>query len=58
MNDQKDRLFVLCEQFIQDQDIICAESIYQTDRVIENALDFIHEVCLIVGYARLEDLDD
>lgn len=39
-----------CEQFIQDQEIHCAETVYQMDHVIENAHEFIEGVCDIVGY--------
>jgi len=43
-------LLDLCEKFVNDQRISCPEAVYQTDRVIENAYDFITEVCEIVGY--------
>lgn len=47
-----------CEQFIQDQRIHCAETVYQTDRVIQNAYEFIEGVCDIVGYYDDPDLAD
>lgn len=46
----KDELYDLCKKFIEDQRIYCAETISQTDRVIENAYDFIYEICELVGY--------
>lgn len=50
------KLWTLCEQFIEDNRITCAETVYQTDRVIRNAYEFIEEICEIVGYAeRKED---
>lgn len=52
------QLFDLCEQFIKDNKITCAEVVYQTDHVIQNAYEFIEEVCNIVGYASLEDEDE
>jgi GTP-dependent phosphoenolpyruvate carboxykinase len=52
------KLRTLCEQFVQDQRIYCPESIYQTDRVIQNAYEFIEKVCDIVGYLDTEDEDD
>ena len=55
---QAHSLVKLCEQFIQDQRISCAESVYQTDRVIENAYEFIEGVCAIVGYYEDPDLED
>lgn len=40
-----------CEDFIKKHNITCSETIYQTDRVIENAHEFVEGVCDIVGYA-------
>lgn len=39
-----------CVKFINEHDIGCSETIYQCDRVILNATDFIEGVCEIVGY--------
>lgn len=50
MDSRKEALWKLCESFIQEQDIICAETVSQTDRVIEHAYGFITDVCEIVGY--------
>ena len=47
-----------CEQFITTQRISCAETVYQTDRVIENAYEFVEGVCDIVGYYDDPDLAD
>lgn len=43
-------LVKVCRDFIADQSIRCAESIYQADHVIENAYTFIEDVCDIMGY--------
>lgn len=43
-------LWTACEEFIKENDITCAETIYQTDWVIENAYTLIAEICKIVGY--------
>ena len=48
-------LLKLCEAFIEANDITCAETIYQTDRVIVNACQFIEGICNIVGYAETDD---
>lgn len=48
----------VCEKFIEDQRIHCVETIYQTDRVIENAYEFIEAVCDHVGYYQDPDLTD
>lgn len=41
-----------CQNFINDERIRCAESVYQTDRVIEHAYQFIEGICEIVGYFK------
>lgn len=43
-------LFNLCQDFIRENEIKCAEDIDQMDHVIENAYTFIEEICEIVGY--------
>lgn len=45
----KERLYALAKAFIKDQYIFCEEDIYQSDRVIENAYQFLAEVFAIVG---------
>lgn len=47
---KENQLMNVCKKFIEDQTIRCAETIYQTDRVIENAYEFIESVCEVVGY--------
>jgi hypothetical protein len=54
MNRNKE-LLALCKKFIDDNDIGCSEVIYQSDRVIENAYEFIEDICDIVGYKEYED---
>ena len=44
-----------CLEFVEAQSISCADTIHQTDRVIENAYGFIEDVCDIVGYEEYED---
>ena len=44
-----------CVKFIQENQITCAESVYQTDHVIANAYEFIEDVCNCVGYAHTEE---
>lgn len=52
---RQERLWKHCAKFIEAQEISCPETVYQSDRVIENAYDFIEGVCKIVGYAEFED---
>lgn len=49
-------LWDVCAAFIDKQEISCAEAVYQSDRVIENAFEFIEKICNIVGY--WEDTDE
>ena len=48
-------LWNVCKKFVEDQKIGCAETIYQTDWVIEHAYKFIEDVCYVVGYKPYED---
>lgn len=57
-NKRDDALLAHCEKFIRDQQITCSEAVHQTDRVIENAYEFIEGVCEIVGYHQTEDDED
>lgn len=50
------QLLEVCEDFMEELCITCPETIHQTDRVIENASEFIEELCNIVGYPE-EDAD-
>lgn len=51
---EMNELHALCLKFINDQKITCAETVFQSDRVIENAYEFIRKICDIVGYAENE----
>jgi hypothetical protein len=48
-------LYLHCAKFKTDQRIDCSETVYQTDRVIQNAYEFIDGVCEIIGYPKDED---
>jgi len=52
------KLLEFCRKFIADQNITCSETVYQSDRVILNAYEFIEGICEIVGYAESEDEDE
>jgi len=45
-----ERALAAIEKFVKKQRIGCSEMIYQTDRVIEHAYEFIEELCDIAGY--------
>jgi len=44
------KLLALVKKFIADNEISCAEAVHQTDKVIENAYEFIEQCCELVGY--------
>lgn len=48
-------LWNVCQKFINEQEIGCVETIYQTDWVIEHAYEFIEDVCDVVGYKLYEE---
>lgn len=54
--EKKIKLMDICQRFIDENDIYCAETIAQSDHVIENAYNFITDICNIVGYK--EDVED
>ena len=49
-DEKKDALMTLVTLFVTKQRIHCSETIYQCDRVIENAYEFIESLCNVVGY--------
>lgn len=51
------QLWETCQKFIQDLGISCPESVYQSDRVSLNSLEFIEKVCGIVGYVQIQEED-
>lgn len=48
-------VLALVEKFVKEQRISCHETIYQTDRVIENAYEFIEVLCNEAGYLESDD---
>lgn len=48
-------LVALCRKFIAEKRVYVAETIYQTDRVIEGAYEFIEGICDLVGYHEDDD---
>lgn len=51
-------LYRVCTDFIKKQNIFCEETIYQSDRVIENAYELIENICNITGYVDSESNED
>lgn len=45
----------ICKSFVSQMEIRCAETIFQCDRVITNAYDFIENVCDCIGYHQDEE---
>jgi len=52
---KEQELFTLCQKFIEKHNIWGDEMIHQTDKVIEDAYEFIEDICDIVGYIELKD---
>jgi hypothetical protein len=48
-------LWNVAVKFIKKHDIGCAETIYQSDWVFEDASEFVENVCNVVGYWSYED---
>lgn len=55
IDEQKESLWEAVTRFVDEQRISSTETVYQSDRVIENAYEFIEELCDIVGYYEFED---
>ena len=51
----RDELLQVCMYFIRENQINCPENIYQSDRVILNAQEFIEKICDVVGYHEVEE---
>ena len=56
--EQKEKLAELCKKFIADNDISCAEAIYQCEGVVLASPQFIESMCNIVGYADVDQEAD
>lgn len=48
-------LWNIVKNYIEEQRIICSETIYQCDHVIENSYEFIEDCCDAVGYFEDEE---
>jgi len=48
--DKAEKVLQIVESFVKDQQIHCPEVIYQSDRVIMNAYEFIDELVSIAGF--------
>lgn len=57
-NDVAISVLEIVEDFIKKQEIACAETIWQTDWVIENAYKLIEDLCEVVGYYDYGDEDE
>lgn len=54
----KKALWDLCQKFVQDNDIGGAETIYQCDNVVLNALPFIEKISELVGYKEFSEEEE
>lgn len=53
-NDAKN-LWKICQSFIKEHDIGCAETIYQCDSPQIAATEFIEKICDVVGYQPYDE---
>lgn len=53
--EKAEKALALVEGFVRKQKISCPETIYQSDRVIVNAYEFIQELCDVAGYQEWVD---
>ena len=51
----KDKLWQVCKNYIINNGISCAKTIYQTDKVVLSSLELIEQICEIVGYLELKE---
>lgn len=49
-NEQLQALWNICKDYVEEQQISCSECVYQSDRVILGAYEFIEDICDTVGY--------
>lgn len=57
-NEKMKKIVDMVENFILDNKIRCSESIWQRDNIIENAYDFIENLCDIVGYYKDDEEEE
>lgn len=50
-----DSIETIVKNFIKQNKIYCPETIYQSDMVIQNAYEFIEQLCDNVGYYDEEE---
>lgn len=53
-----EKVLQIVEKFVADQRISCVEAIHQTDRVIENAYQFIEDLVDVAGYHETDDNEE
>lgn len=54
----EEKLELIVKKFVEDNNISCPETIYQCDWVIENAYEFIEQLCEAVGYVEDDEDED
>ena len=53
-----EKVLLLVHQFIEEQRITSSETVYQSEHVIENAYEFLEEICNAAGYAEDDEEED
>jgi hypothetical protein len=50
MIERTKQLWHVCRSYIEDLEITCPEAIYQKDGITQTSLEFVEQICEIVGY--------
>jgi len=53
-DDDMKKLWELCSNFIEDEDICCEEAIYQKESAMMNCPDFLEQMANLIGYNEIE----
>jgi hypothetical protein len=52
---KKELLWRKCKEWIEKEEVLCAEAIYQNDGVNQALPDLAEIVCEIIGYAKVKE---
>lgn len=48
-------LFDICKEFIKENQITCAEAIYQRDSLVVKSQELLEQICDLLGYYEEEE---
>jgi hypothetical protein len=50
-----EKLWKLCANFVEDEDVVCEESIYQREDIMMACPDFLEQIANIIGYKEIKE---